>query len=350
MRPMLATPGTGTAERPDVPAGAGWAHEIKWDGIRLVAQVKGGVLRLTTRSERDVTVAFPELAGLADLGHDLVLDGEAVTFINGAPSFSQLVERVHTTSAAKANLLATSRPTSYLVFDLVGLDDLDLTPLPLSARRAALVDLLPDQPRWQVSPQYADGPGLWKATVEQGLEGIVSKRLSSTYQPGVRSRDWLKFPHRATESLVVGGWRPETGRSRLGSLLVGLPTPQGLAYRGRVGSGLAGKAGARLAEVIAEVPGGPFPFVDEVPGPDRAGATWLAPQLVVDIASLGTTSAGRLRQPAYKGWRADLTPEDLMRENAAAADGAPLDVTASDDAAPDITAGDDAAGESDGVR
>ncbi|WP_114907359.1 non-homologous end-joining DNA ligase [Ornithinimicrobium murale] len=321
MRPMLATPGPGTADRAEVPGGEGWAHEIKWDGIRLIARVQDGELRLTTRSERDVTIAFPELAGLAGLGHDLVLDGEAVAFVDGAPSFSQLVERVHTTSAAKARLLAGRRPTTYLAFDLVGLDGLDLTPLPWSARRSALEDILPDRSRWQVSPQYADGPGLWRATAEQGLEGVVSKRVTSTYQPGVRSTDWLKFPHRGTDSLVVGGWRPETGRNRLGSLLVGHPVPGGLTFRGRVGSGLAGRAGARLAELIATVPTGPCPFVDEVPGPDRAGATWVRPQLVVEIASLGTTTGGRLRQPAYKGWRSDLTPADLAGASAADADG-----------------------------
>ncbi|USQ79587.1 non-homologous end-joining DNA ligase [Ornithinimicrobium faecis] len=315
MRPMLATPGPATAARAVVPEGEDWVHEIKWDGIRLIASVRDGNLRLSTRSERDVTVAFPELAGLADLGHDLILDGEAVTFVDGLPSFSQLVERVHTTSAAKARLLAGTRPTTYLAFDLVGLDGLDLTPLPWSARRSALEDILPDRARWQVSPQYADGPGLWRATAEQGLEGVVSKRTSSTYQPGVRSADWLKFPHRATQSLVVGGWRPETGRSRLGAVLVGLPVSDGgdggLTFRGRVGSGLAGKNGDRLAELIAQVPTGPNPFVDDVPGPDRAGATWLAPQLIVEVASLGTTAGGRLRQPAYKGWRSDLTPRDL---------------------------------------
>ena len=312
MRPMLATSGPGTTGADAVPDSAGWAHEIKWDGIRLLATVREGQLRLTTRSERDVTVAFPELAGLADLGHDLILDGEAVSFVAGAPSFSQLVERVHTTSATKARLLADRRPTTYLAFDLIGLDGLDLTSLPWSARRSALEDILPDQARWQVSPQYADGPGLWRATAEQGLEGIVSKRVTSPYQPGVRSPDWLKFPHRDTASLVVGGWRPETGRTRLGSVLVGSPVPGGLSFRGRVGSGLAGRAGARLAELIAEVPVGPCPFVDDVPGPDRAGATWLTPQLVVEVASLGTTAGARLRQPAYKGWRSDLTPADLV--------------------------------------
>ncbi|WP_256841416.1 non-homologous end-joining DNA ligase [Ornithinimicrobium cryptoxanthini] len=315
MRPMLATPGRPTGHGPGIPEGDGWAHELKWDGIRLLAHVRDGVLRLTTRSERDVTVAFPELEGLADLGHDLLLDGEAVTFVDGAPSFSQLVERVHTTSATKARLLASTRPTTYVIFDLVGVDGLDLAPLPWSARREALGQIVPERARWQVSPQYADGTGLWRATAERGLEGIVSKRVSSTYQAGVRSQDWLKFPHRGTESFVVGGWRPETGRAKLGSLLVGVPTAEGLSYRGRVGSGLAGRAGSRLAELIAKVPEGECPFADEVPRVDRAGATWLAPELVVDIAALGTTSAGRLRQPAFKSWRGDLTPDDLVKED-----------------------------------
>lgn len=321
MRPMLATPGPLAADRAEIPAGGDWVHEIKWDGIRLIARVHDGVLRLTTRSERDVTVAFPELSGLAELGHDLLLDGEAVAFVDGVPSFSQVVERVHTTSTARARLIAGRRPVTYLAFDLVGLDGLDLTPLPWSARRAALEEILPDRARWQISPQYADGWGLWAATAEQGLEGVVSKRATSTYQPGQRSPDWLKFPHRGTSSVVVGGWRPETGRSRLGSLLVGLPVPGGLSFRGRVGSGLAGAAGARLAELIAELPVGDCPFVDEVPGPDRAGATWVTPSLVVEVASLGTTGGGRLRQPAYKGWRSDLTPRDLAAEGPLAGEG-----------------------------
>ena len=217
MRPMLATPGPAAPAGPEVPTGTGWAHEIKWDGIRLIARVRDGALRLTTRSERDVTVAFPELASLADLGHDLTLDGEAVTFVDGAPSFSQLVERVHTTSATKARLLASSRPTTYLAFDLVTLDTLDLTPLPWSARRSALEEILKDRARWKVPPTYADGQDLLHATAERGLEGVVSKRVTSTYQPGVRSPDWLKFPHRATQSVVVGGWRPETLPTRLGA-------------------------------------------------------------------------------------------------------------------------------------
>lgn len=310
MRPMLASAGA-SRRGGSVPTGDGWAHEVKWDGIRLLAEVSGGRVRLTTRTERDVTVAFPELAGLAKVAEDLLLDGEAVAMVGGSPSFSHLVERVHTVSARKAEQLASTRPVTYLAFDLLRLDGLDLTALPWSRRRAALEAVLPPHPSWQVPPTYADGRRLLTATADQGLEGIVSKRVDAPYQPGTRSAAWLKFPHRDTGSYVVGGWRPETGRTRLGAVLVGLPTTQGLSFRGRVGSGLAGRAGAALAERLALVPTGPCPFADEVPAVDRAGATWLRPEVVVDVASLGVTAGSRLRQPAYKGWRPDLSPEDL---------------------------------------
>ncbi len=312
MRPMLATPGRppGRAAAP-VPDGPGWAHELKWDGIRLLAEVTDGTLRLSTRTERDVTVAFPELGPLVGVADDLLLDGELVSLADGIPSFQRLAERVHTTSARKAAQLAAARPATYIAFDLLRVDGLDLTVLPWSQRRDALERILPERGPWQVSPVYADGRGLLAATAEQGLEGIVSKRRDSAYLPGVRSPDWVKFPHRATTSWVVGGWRPETGRSRLGALLVGAPAPGGLTFRGRVGSGLAGKAGAALQEQLAALPRVDCPFVDEVPAVDRAGATWVRPELVVDVASLGLTGAGRLRQPSYQGWRPDLTPEEL---------------------------------------
>lgn len=312
MRPMLATPGRPPGRSAvTVPDGPQWAHELKWDGIRLLAEVTGGALRLSTRTERDVTVAFPELGPLVDVAGDLLLDGELVSLDGGVPSFQRLAERVHTTSARKAAQLAAARPATYIAFDLLRVDGLDLTVLPWSRRREALEHILPARGPWQVSPVYADGRELLSATAEQGLEGIVSKRRDATYHPGVRSPDWLKFPHRATTSWVVGGWRPETGRSRLGALLVGTPVSGGLSFRGRVGSGLAGKAGAALEQRLAQLPGGECPFVDEVPTVDRAGARWVRPRLVVDVASLGMTGAGRLRQPSYQGWRPDLTPAEL---------------------------------------
>ena len=138
-----------------------------------------------------------------------------------------------------------------LVFDLLALDGEDLTGLPLAERRERLESLGLAGVHWQVPDAYDDGLMLMAATEQQGLEGIVSKKRSSRYHPGRRSADWLKFPHRATGSYVVGGWRRETDSStRIGAVLVGEPGPDGLRYRGRVGSGIAGKAGQRLLEVL----------------------------------------------------------------------------------------------------
>ncbi|MBA2696289.1 MAG: DNA ligase [Ornithinimicrobium sp.] len=317
MRPMLATPGSpGGADPGAVPTGPGWTHEVKWDGVRLLAHAGHGTLALRTRSGRDVAGGFPELAGLAGIAEDIVLDGEAVAFVDGRPVFAQVVDRVHLGSAEQARTIAARRPATYLIFDLLRLDGLDLTGLPWHRRRAALEALVPQglTGRWQVPPTYADGSGLLAATQEQGLEGIVSKRVDAPYRPGVRSADWVKFPHRRTRSYVVGGWRPETGSARLGALLVGLPVPapaQRLTFRGRVGSGLAGRAGAALARVLADVPRSECSFLDPLPSADRRGSTWLRPEVVVDVTSLGTTPAGRLRQPAYQAWRPDLTPAEL---------------------------------------
>jgi bifunctional non-homologous end joining protein LigD len=153
---------------------------------------------------------------------------------------------------------------------------------------------------------------LFDATYEQGLEGIVSKRLSSRYRPGLRSKDWLKFAHRRRESYVVGGWRRETdSQDRLGAVLVGEPTSSGLLYRGRVGSGLAGKKALMLREVLSGLTRTTSPFADDVPRPDSLGTTWVEPVLVVDVESLGPSAQGRLRQPSYVGVRTDQTPEDL---------------------------------------
>lgn len=326
MRPMLATPGD---SRTGPPSGAAWAHEVKWDGIRLLADVRAGQLRLLTRGARDIAVAFPELAALAGVADDLLLDGEAVAMVGGRPSFSHVVDRVHTSSATAAAQLATARPATYVAFDLLRLDGMELVNLPWSARRSALEDLLSGVPGVAVPPFYDDGRELLAATADQGLEGVVSKRRASTYQEGVRSSDWLKFPHRDTLSVVIGGWRPQTGTTtRLGAVHVGLPAtdetgrpsfdPAGrlrLNYLGRVGSGLAGAAGAALAERLAEVPRSPYPFSAPIPRAESLGSTWLEPRLVIDVASLGVTpGVGRLRQPSYQGVRVDLTPLDLVEQ------------------------------------
>src|SRR3954452_19639871 len=306
MRPMLATKGT------HVPAGAEWLHEVKWDGMRVLVEVRDGRLRLWSRNEKDVTVTFPELHGLADLGRDVLLDGEVVAFLDGVPTFGALADRLPVGNPRRASVLAEVNPVTLLLFDVLRLDGQDVTGRQLQERRRMLEDLGLMDTHWQVPATYDDGEMLLEATERQRLEGIVSKKRDSLYFPGRRTADWLKHPHRKVDSYLVGGWRLETdSASRIGAVLVGELTDQGLEYRGRVGSGIAGKEGQRLLGVLEPFHTDVSPFADDVPKIDAAGTTWVRPEIIVAIATLGMTPGKRLRQPSYRGVRGDLTPDDL---------------------------------------
>jgi bifunctional non-homologous end joining protein LigD len=307
-RPMLASP----ADR--VPAGGAWAHEVKWDGMRVLVDVRGGAVAVWSRTERDVTAAFPELDPLGQAYDDMLLDGEVVAMEDGRPSFHALADRMHVSSRPRAVRLAASRPVTFMVFDLLRLFGEDLTGQPWSARRRLLEQLDLTGPHREVPPVHADGEALLAATAEQGLEGIVSKRRSAPYRPGRRSPDWRKQAHRTTYSVVVGGWRPETGsQGRLGALLVGLPDGDGgWRFAGRVGSGLAGAAGERLLRRVLDLERADSPFSDTVPRIDAVGTRWCEPEVVVEVRTLELTGQHRLRQPTYLGVRPDLTPTDLQ--------------------------------------
>lgn len=289
--PMLASHGE------HVPTGEEWIHEVKWDGVRALASYADGRATFVNRSGKPLAARWPQPAG-GPTSHELVVDGEIIALNDqGLPDFRAFGSDV---------------PVTYMVFDLLRLDGDDLCHLPLHERRARLEDL--DLGAWQVPPQYDDGPMLHAATREQGLEGIVSKRRDSRYRPGERSRHWLKFPHRHRGSYVIGGWRPQTGtQHRIGSLLVGQLTPEGLLYRGRVGSGIGPRQVPLLTERLGPLVRGTSPFADEVPRADAAGATWVEPRVVVEVDSHGIGQYDRLRQPSYQGVRSDLTPDDLLR-------------------------------------
>ncbi|MSY86347.1 MAG: DNA ligase [Actinobacteria bacterium] len=301
-----------------VPVGSEWSHEVKWDGVRVLAEVLDGRTRLWSRNGNDVTTAWPDVADDRDRPRDLLVDGEVIALNDrGLPDFRVLQDRMHVRSARTAARLAGSLPATYMVFDLLRLDGEDLTGLPLAERRARLAGLAEGQGLggWQVPAAYDDGPMLLEATRAQGLEGVVSKRLDSRYVPDSRSPHWRKLAHRHRRSYVVGGWRPQEGTSdRLASLLVGEPTPEGLLYRGRVGSGIGGKVSRQLAEAVADLTRGSSPFADEVPRVDATGTTWVEPVLVVDVDTHGVGYA-RLRQPSYQGLRADLDPTALQDQS-----------------------------------
>lgn len=309
MQPMLATPADGA-----LPRGDDWAYEVKWDGVRALCATQSADdgsadWQLLSRTGRDVTVSYPELGGLVAVQGGL-LDGEIVLMEAGRPSFEALAERMHVRDARRAAQLAAGRPVTYLVFDVLRLYGVDLTASPYDERRATLERLdLPDHV--SLSPVYDDGEALWQVTREHGLEGVVAKRRTSRYRPGVRSPDWVKKAHRRTRAALVCGWRPEsTGTGRLGALLLGAPDRTGrIRYLGRAGSGLAGPLAGRLTDLLHPLTA-PGPTIDDdVPPLDARGTHWVAPHLVVDVVYLGRTQAGRLRQPAVRALRDDTMPD-----------------------------------------
>ena len=295
-----------------VPTGAQWLHEVKWDGVRVLVDVHDGVARMTSRNDNNVTAAWPDLSAPPLGDRDLLVDGEVIALNDrGVPDFRVLQHRMHLRNTKEVARLVTSVPATLMVFDLLRLDGEDLTGRPLEERRALLEELPLADSKWQVPAAYDDGGMLFEATLQQGLEGVVSKRRTSRYRFDQRSDDWRKLAHRHRASFVVGGWRPQVGTTnRLAALLVGEQTADGLLYRGRVGSGIAGATSTRLAELLAPLTSDVNPFADEVPRVDAAGTFWVEPRVVVDIDTHGL-GYERLRQPSYQGVRDDLTPEDL---------------------------------------
>jgi bifunctional non-homologous end joining protein LigD len=321
MRPMLAT-----AVDPDagLPAdGERWAYEVKWDGMRVLADITDGELSLRSRTGRDVLVAFPELHRLATAHPDVLLDGEVVVLSDGAPSFAALADRMHVRDPRRAAALAARSPATLIAFDTLRMYGVDLTGRSWQERREALERLGPSGEKWQLSPVYSDRDALVDATLEQGLEGVVAKRRTSRYHPGVRSPDWLKLAHKHVQTCVVGGWRPEgtSGSARIGALLLGVwegdaeVEPPRLRFAGRVGSGLV-SAGpqADLHRLLTPLRRDLSPFGTPVPRPDALGTTWVEPELVVEVRHLGRTEGGRLRQPVFRGIRGDIDPHEVRDE------------------------------------
>lgn len=313
MRPMLAT---AAAPGSTPPAGDGWVHEVKWDGMRVLADVADGRLRLSSRTLADVTSTFPELASLGSSLADAHLDGEVVAFADGRPDFGALADRMQVQDPRRAAALAQRLPVTFVAFDVLRLYGVPLLQRTLDERRATLERLDLGQGPWQVPPVFDDGTTLLEATREQGLEGIVSKRRCSTYQPGRRSRDWVKRAHRSAQTCVVGGWRPQVGtRTRLASLLVGLPDDEGqLTLLGKVGSGIGAVACADLTRLLRPLEQADSPFREAVPALEARDTRWVRPEVCVEVVHLGYGRGGRLRQPALRGVRTDVRPEELVRE------------------------------------
>jgi bifunctional non-homologous end joining protein LigD len=232
---MLATLG-------ELPPPPGWAYEFKWDGERGIVYADRGRLQVATRNDRDVADGYPELRVLLDRfpRRQVVLDGEIVALDSrDRPSFSLLQQRMHVRSPS-AGLLARV-PVQLYVFDLLHLGSQSTLGLPYTRRRKMLGDLDLDDEVVKTPPFWTDDAGtdLMRSAAELGLEGVVAKRLDSAYQPGARSRWWIKTPLNQTTEVIIAGWKPGGGRRAgiVGSLVLGMYDDAGrLVYVGGVGT------------------------------------------------------------------------------------------------------------------
>jgi bifunctional non-homologous end joining protein LigD len=315
LRPMLAV--TAAAPR-DL---ADWALEMKWDGVRALAFIERGRVRLMSRTERDITVAYPELAGLgsAVARKQLLLDGEIVVFgADGWPEFEALQPRMHVTSAAQASLLAGQNPVTYLVFDVLAIDGRPLFDQKYRDRRALLDELGLAGSFWQTPPSFPgeDFQAVQSVSVAHGMEGVVAKRLDSKYSPGVRTDNWRKIKNVRRQEAVVAGWKPGQGNreGQVGSLLIGVHDGSGLIYAGHVGTGFNVEALRMLGDKLRPLRRATSPFDGPVPPEHARPAVWVEPRLVIDVTFDRWTRAGRMRAPVYKGLRDDIDPAAVIRE------------------------------------
>jgi bifunctional non-homologous end joining protein LigD len=314
--PMLATLGSLDDLGPD----SGWGFELKWDGVRAIVQVKDGRVRLVSRNDIDMSVSYPEIAALGEAlsRRSAVLDGEIVSFdAQGRPSFRRLQKRMHVADPAAAQRLARSEPAMLLLFDLLYLDGESLLRQPYRQRRARLEALQLAGEAWRTPPAFAGrGDEAVAVSQAQGLEGVVAKRLSSTYLPGRRSPDWVKIKNLRTQEVIVGGWKPGNGRraGMVGALLLGIPGADGLQYAGKVGTGFTDAMLRDLAADLEPLAAQHSPFL-AVPRPDARDARWVSPKLVGEVAFAEWTDDGRLRHPAWRGLRPDKSPDQVVRES-----------------------------------
>lgn len=320
LRPMLATSSTpGLARAAAERWGREWV-EMKWDGIRGIGIWDGARLRLRSRNGNDLTATYPEFTSV-DLGlgaAPAVIDGEIVALdVQGRPSFPLLQKRMNLAQAREIAHEAARTPVQLYLFDVLEADGRDVTGLPLAERRELLERLAANAATVVVVPPvFDDVEAALAASGRFGLEGIVVKDAGSPYRRGERSDRWLKVKHSRTQEVVIGGIRPGKGNrsGTIGSLLVGVPTADGLQYAGRVGSGFGEQTLARLSALLEPLRTDADPFVG-VPAADARDALWVRPDLVGEVEFAEFTPGGILRQARWRGLRPDKDPAEVVRED-----------------------------------
>ena len=310
--PMKATLADAAFDDPD------WLFEVKWDGYRVEAVVRDGKARLWTRNQQDAARYFPDLAGSAPWieAREAIVDGEVVALDPvGRPSFSLLQDRtgIRTGRAPGTKGPGPPAPVVYQVFDLLHIDGQSLLAVPLEERKRLLRSRLRPHPSIRYASHVAgDGRAFTEAARAQELEGIVAKMRRSPYEPGRRTRTWLKVKLRREQEVVVVGWLEGQGTHRdLGSLIVAVRSGDRWAHAGQVGSGIDTRTRRELRTKLDEL-ARDTSVLDPVPR--LKGAHWVEPKLVIRVEFADWTADDLLRQAAFKGVEIGKAPTSVRRE------------------------------------
>jgi len=301
--PMLATLAEG------LPSGPGWLFEVKWDGYRAIVTMVGGEAELRSRRDQDLTERFAVVAralGQAVRTPNCVLDGEVCALDDqGRSSFSAMQQGGH--------------PLVFYAFDVLEIEGEPVIGLPLTERHERLGELL--TPGYQVvrlSETFDDGPALFEAAKQQHLEGVMAKRASSRYEPGKRSRDWLKVKTTLRQEFVICGWTKGKGRRErlFGSLVLGVRRGRELVWVGNVGTGFGEAEIERLLAKLRplERKTSPFATPPDMPRVRKGDVVWVTPKLVCEVEFAEWTHDGHLRAPRYVGLREDKEPDEVKLE------------------------------------
>lgn len=294
-----------------VPEGDDWLYEMKYDGYRIMAFVEGNNARLITRNGNDFSKRFYEISSsLIDWakGRAFVLDGEVViTDESGKTDFQALQNYLKNKK---------SQNLTYIIFDLLALDGVDIREQPLVKRKEILENLMKDAPKRLYYSRYVKGYGKesFAAACESNMEGIIGKKVDSTYN-GTRNDDWVKLKCDKRQEFVIGGYTLSDKRiSGVSSLILGVYEGDKLVYAGRAGTGFS-ESDMKVLEIKFEkIKRVESPFIETPKSKPNEKIIWLEPELVAEIKFAEWTKENLLRQASFKGIRTDKSPKDIKRE------------------------------------
>lgn len=290
-----------------------WIFERKFDGMRCLAFRDGDRVRLLSRNRQPLNGTYPELVDALAAQHTtrFVVDGEVVAFEGRRTSFARLQGRLGITDAEAAR--ASRIPVFYYLFDLLHLDGMSTTEVPLMWRKRLLRKAIDFTDPLRCAPhRVEDGMAAYQAACARGDEGVIAKRAGSTYE-GRRSPNWLKFKCVRDQEFVVGGYTgPKGSRVELGALLLGYHEGRDFVYAGKVGTGFDEATLHSLHKRLSPIEQDAPPFTRGLVR--EKGAHWVRPELVAQIGFTEWTRDGKLRHPRYQGLRIDKDPRDVVRE------------------------------------